>query len=78
MDAAHHRYPELFAQLGLAADAASIRAFIAMHAPLSGDVRLEDAAFWTPEQAAFLRASLAEDADWAEVVDRLSAALRAG
>ena len=39
-------------------------------------VRLPDASFWSPAQAAFLRDALAADSDWAEVVDALSAALR--
>ncbi len=78
MEMAHHRLPELFAQLGLDADPASIRAFIAFHAPLPGDVRLEDAPFWTPAQSRLLREALVEDADWAEVVDRLNLALRTG
>lgn len=76
MDAAFHRFSELFAQLGLPDDIESIKAFIAAHAPLAGHVRLHEAGFWTPQQAAFLRASLAEDADWAPVVDQLSLALR--
>ncbi len=76
MDIEFPRFPELFAQLGLDDDVASIRAFIASHSPLPGDVRLEDAPFWTPAQARMLRESLVEDADWAEVVDRLNLALR--
>lgn len=51
MEAPVHDFSELFAQLGLAADAAAIDAF--------------------------LREELAEDADWAELVDQLDAALRA-
>jgi hypothetical protein len=76
MDTTFHRFPELFAQLGLPGELTAIRSFIAMHAPLAGDLRLEDAPFWTRQQAEFLRSSLVEDADWAEVVDRLNAALR--
>ena len=78
MEMAFHRFPELFAQLGLDADLESIRAFIASHAPLPGHVRLEDAPFWTPAQARLLRESLIEDADWATVVDRLNLAMRTG
>ena len=76
MEQTFHRFPELFAQLGLPNGAAEIRAFIAQHAPLAGDTRLEDAPFWSTEQADFLRSSLVEDASWAEVVDRLNVALR--
>ena len=77
MDMAFHRFPELFAQLGLDADLDAIRSFIATHAPLPGDVLLEDAPFWTPAQARLLREALTVDADWAEVVDRLNLALHA-
>ena len=72
----NHRFGELFAQLGLPADQASIRHFIATHGPLAPGVALADAAFWTPSQASFLREEIGRDADWAEVVDQLSAALR--
>jgi Protein of unknown function (DUF2789) len=76
MDSPFHRFDELFAQLGLPADNASIARFIATHGPLPGGVRLEDAPFWSPAQARLLREELAEDADWSEVIDRLSLALR--
>lgn len=77
MDTSFHRFSELFAQLGLPADEQGIRGFLAAHSPLSPDIRLADAAFWTPSQATLLREEILEDADWAEVVDRLDAALRA-
>lgn len=76
METSFHRFAELFAQLGLATDDAAIRSFIAEHAPLPGDIRLDEAPFWTPAQGRLLRESLTEDADWAEVVDHLDAALR--
>lgn len=70
-------FSELFAQLGLPSDEAGIRAFIVGHSPLPEHTALADAPFWTPAQAALLREELAEDADWAEVVDQLNLALRA-
>ena len=76
MNAAHHGFTELFAQLGLPSDESSIRHFLTAHAPLPEHVRLEDAPCWTPAQARLLRESLAQDADWATVVDRLNLALR--
>lgn len=76
MDMSFHRYSELFAQLGLPADDASIDQFIAAHAPLAADVRLADAPCWNEAQARLLRESIRDDADWAEVVDHLDAALR--
>lgn len=76
MNQAIHRFSELFAQLGLPADAKAIAQFIAAHAPLAEDIDLPDAPFWTPAQSAFLREEKLEDADWAELVDQLSLALR--
>lgn len=73
----HHSFTELFAQLGLATDEAGIGRFLTAHRPLAADVALADAAFWNPSQAAFLREEILDDADWAEVVDQLNAALRA-
>lgn len=71
-----HQFSELFAQLGLPSDAASIQSFIAGHTPLDPSIRLEDAPFWTLHQASWLHEELAHDADWAEVIDRLNVALR--
>lgn len=76
MDAPFHRFCELFAQLGLPSEEDAIRDFIVTHAPLSNDVKLEDAEFWSPAQAQLLRETIVDDADWAEVVDHLNAALR--
>lgn len=72
-----HVLGDLFAQLGLENDRRAIDAFIRAHAPLHDSVKLADAPFWTEAQAAFLREQLAVDADWAELVDQLNAALRA-
>lgn len=76
MEAPNHAFADLFAQLGLPNDNASIRRFIDTHRPLPAATELADAPFWNPAQAAFLREELREDADWAELVDQLNAALR--
>lgn len=76
MEPGFHALAELFAQLGLPSDAASISRFITQHAPLSDGIRLEDAPCWTPAQAALLREQLLQDADWVAAVDQLNAALR--
>jgi hypothetical protein len=76
MDTPLHRFYDLFAQLGLPYDDAAIQQFIAAHAPLASEIALANAAFWTPAQALFLREALVQDADWAELVDQLNAALR--
>lgn len=75
MELADHPFAELFEQLGLPSDHASIETFLDQHAPLPGDVRLEDARFWSAAQADFLRQQCRADADWAEVVDHLNQAL---
>lgn len=67
----------LFDQLGLDSDPTSIQAFIAAHKPLAATIALADAPFWSPSQAEFLRGEMEEDADWAIVIERLNAALRA-
>lgn len=65
----------LFAQLGESYGAADIVRFIAQHSPMAGQLALHEAPFWTPAQAAFLRDAIAQDADWAPVVDALNAGL---
>lgn len=77
MEPTTHTLSELFAQLGLDADARAIDQFIATHRPLPGGVALADAPFWTPAQAQFLREELRDDADWAELVDQLNVRLHA-
>lgn len=76
MEPPMHTINNLFAQLGLASDDASIAQFIQTHRA-ARDVALSEAAFWTPAQAAFLREEILNDADWAEVIDQLNAALHA-
>lgn len=76
MEQGHHPMSELFAQLGLADDNASIRHFIAEHRPLSSEMRLFEAPFWTPSQAAFIKEKLREDSDWAVLIDSLNASLQ--
>ena len=75
MESPIHRLGDLFGQLGLPDDPASIESFIAAHRPLPAGVALADAAFWTPSQAQFLREEISDDADWAELVDSLGSLL---
>ncbi|MEE7547750.1 DUF2789 domain-containing protein [Xanthomonas sp. Kuri4-1] len=77
MEQSVHPFAELFAQLGLPSDEASIRAFIAGHSPLPGDVRLEEAPFWSPAQSQLLREERLDDADWITTIDQLNVALHA-
>jgi hypothetical protein len=71
-----HHFSDLFDQLGLPSDDAGIAQFLAAHSPLADTVRLPEAVFWSPAQAAFLREALLQDSDWAELADQLSEALR--
>lgn len=76
MDRQHHKFSDLFAQLGLPSDNEGIGAFIGDHSPLGAGLRLDEAPFWTSAQSTLLREELVDDADWAEVIDRLNLALR--
>lgn len=65
-----------FAQLGLAHSDEAIDRFIRSHGPVPSHCRLWEAPCWNSAQAALLREELANDADWAEVIDQLNALLR--
>ncbi|HRD33015.1 MAG TPA: DUF2789 domain-containing protein [Rhodocyclaceae bacterium] len=71
-----HVFTDLFEQLGLPSDAEAIKRFIEANRPLAHDLALADAPFWNPGQTSFIREELQRDADWAELVDQLDAALR--
>lgn len=75
MENAIHGLGELFQQLGLPGDPAAIEAFVTAHRPLPPSLPLAEAPFWSPSQAQFLRDEIAEDADWAELVDSLASLL---
>lgn len=67
-----HELSELFAQLGEPNDPASIEDFIARNGSTVCNIELHEAPFWSPSQAEFIREALADDSDWAIVVDRLN------
>jgi hypothetical protein len=75
MDTQFHHLSELFLQLGLPNDPAAMDQFIRSQGPLPSGTHLADATLWSSSQAQFLREQIAEDADWAEVVDALNALL---
>lgn len=75
MDTGNHELTGLFAQLGLDNSTQAINDFVLAH-PLPEAVSLLEASFWSPSQAAFLRQSLAHDAEWADAVDTLAALLQ--
>ncbi|WP_346798423.1 DUF2789 domain-containing protein [Halomonas sp. Bachu 37] len=70
-----HHFSELFEQLGLPSDAASIERFISRNSPLPPNMSLSEAPCWNEGQAELLREAVQEDADWAEVVDHLDASM---
>jgi hypothetical protein len=74
MDTSTHDLGNLFRQLGLAAEPVAIEAFLATHR-LKPGTALAEAPFWNKAQSSFLREALANDSDWAEAVDELSALL---
>lgn len=72
METIEHDMNQLFAQLGLADDEASVERLVADHRPMPDGMALAEAPFWNPAQAAFLREEVDEDADWAPVIDALN------
>lgn len=69
---AHYSLEDLFAQLGLSNDPASIDAFIVQHHPLPNGVALYRAAIWSPTQRSFLKEEIIGDGDWALAIDELN------
>lgn len=76
MESVMHTMTDLFQQLGLPSEPGAIEEFVTCHSPLPTQLKLWEAPFWTPTQAAFLNEQILGDADWAEVVDHLDALLR--
>ncbi len=78
MEPGIHTISDLFDQLGLPSDEASMTTFIATHRTTAVNFTLPDVAVWTPAQAKFLREAIAADADWAIPAEQLSQALGCG
>jgi hypothetical protein len=76
MESNHTNMPDLFAQLGLSNDQESIEKFILENGGLARSIHIENAPFWSEPQAEFIKNALAEDAEWAELIDQLNALLR--
>jgi len=76
MEMQNHPLSSLFEQLGLDSSQQAIQRFINENRPLPGATELDQADFWSAAQASFLREAKQQDADWAEIVDRLDAMLR--
>ena len=75
MDRSTHTINTLFEQLGLPNEDQYIDQFIRTHTLFSQEIKLDEATFWTPSQASFIKESLEDDSDWAEVVDDLNTRL---
>ncbi|GAB6264220.1 DUF2789 domain-containing protein [Photobacterium sp. CCB-ST2H9] len=75
METFSHDLPSLFNQLGLNSSKESIESFIRDH-HLQQNETITQADFWQPSQRRFLNESIAEDADWCEVIDQLDTLLR--
>lgn len=75
MDLSNHNMTNLFNQLGLPSDEASIQQFIRDNSPIPADQPIYEASCFTDVQAAFLAQGLDEDSDWSEVIDTLHSAM---
>ena len=67
--------PDLFKQLGLSFDSASIDAFITQHSGVCKHCGLPDAPIWTDIQRYFLREAVAQDTEWAMPAESLTGML---
>lgn len=76
MDTSTHSMRTLFEQLGLPSGQKEIEGFITRYSPLSSEIAIQDAPFWSESQSQFLEEGLEEDSDWAEIIDELDALLR--
>lgn len=74
MTQATPRMTNLFLQLGLDADEASIAQFIKEN-QLPTHIHIADAPYWTDAQRQFIKEQLAADASWAIIVDQLNESL---
>jgi len=66
---------DLFGQLGLDNSDSAIEKFIQQHKGMAKSQHIEDAPFWSPSQASFIKTSICDDSNWAEVIDQLNALL---
>ncbi len=76
MESYHTKMQDLFAQLGLPNGQKSIEDFIQKHKGLAPCTHIEDAVFWSAQQAGFIKSALIEDAEWTELIDQLNTLLR--
>ena len=66
---------ELFKQLGLPSDEASIALFISQHDGVCRECGLVQAPIWSESQRVFLHEAVAQDSEWSMTAEALMAAL---
>lgn len=76
MDTLSHNLNSLFDQLGMPSTDHDIMNFILNNKKLAPSVKIDQAEFWSPSQAEFIRQALVNDSDWFEVVGSLDTLLR--
>ncbi len=74
LDTSEHTFRSLFMQLGLDSSNQAIAEFIHTHR-LNGNESLDQAGFWTPGQASFIRECWLTDSDWVGTIEQLNEAL---
>ncbi len=72
-----HTMNELFQQLGLPSDDRDIQEFVKTHHVKDVSQHLDQASFWSPSQAGFIKESWHDDSEWCLTIDDLDARLRA-
>jgi hypothetical protein len=66
---------QLFKQLGLPSDEASIQLFISQHDGVCRGCGLVQAPIWNASQREFLQEAVAQDSEWSMMAEALMAAL---
>lgn len=75
MQAGYHSVEDLFGQLGLPNDEASIKQFVEKNKTTDDSQTLESMPVWSESQKQFLLEARSDDAEWSEPVDVLDALL---
>jgi hypothetical protein len=66
---------DLFDQLGLPSDEASIQLFLSQHDGVCRHCGLVQAPIWSESQRSFLQEAVAQDSEWSMMAEALMAAL---
>jgi Protein of unknown function (DUF2789) len=66
---------DLFDQLGLPSDEASIQLFLSQHDGVCRECGLVQAPIWNESQRLFLQEAVAQDSEWSMMAEALMAAL---